>query len=156
MNSENSNSTKTLNYIREREKYLQRLQVFPQLLKILKTLNQILHTVPPDAPSFLRTTKVGQDFVSLEWKAPSHDGGSKITGYMVEKCEETSDKWMKVKSLKPYDTTLKVTDLKENVGYFFAVSAENEAGMSKPCETDSPVTPKRPAGLFLQNNLNRI
>lgn len=94
----------------------------------------------------MKVTKIGKDFVELEWKAPHKDGGAKITGYIIEKCEETSEAWMKVGSVKAFDTSFKVLDLKENVGYFFAVSAKNEAGLSKPCELDAPVKPKRPAG----------
>jgi titin len=64
----------------------------------------------------------------------------------VEKCEETSEEWVKVEDLKAFDTNFKVTGLKEGVGYFFSVSAKNSVGYGEPCETDKPITPKKPEG----------
>jgi titin len=102
--------------------------------------------VPPGPPEKLKVNKIGPDYVTLEWQPPTKDGGSKVTGYRVEKCEETSDDWVKVEDLKAFDLTLKVTGLKDTVGYFFAVSAQNSAGLSEPCETDKAVKPKKPEG----------
>lgn len=36
---------------------------------------------PPDAPTLLRFTSVGQDSVGLAWDRPDNDGGAPITGY---------------------------------------------------------------------------
>ena len=36
---------------------------------------------PPDAPTLLRFTSVGQDQVSIAWDRPASDGGAPITGY---------------------------------------------------------------------------
>ena len=69
-----------------------------------------------------------------------------MTGYRVEKCEETSEKWVKVEDIKAFDTAYKVTGLKEGVGYFFSVSAKNTVGYGEPCETDAAVKPKKPEG----------
>ena len=102
--------------------------------------------VPPGSPTNLRITKVGPDFVTLEWKPPLEDGGSKVTGYRLEFCDEKSDEWVKVTDLKQYDTSYKVTNLKDGVGYLFAVSAQNAAGYGEPIETDRAVRPKRPEG----------
>lgn len=59
-----------------------------------------------------------------------------------------SEDWKKVAELKPYDTTYKVTDLTENVGYYFAVTAKNEAGFGEACETDALIKPKKPEGEY--------
>ncbi|ESO84504.1 hypothetical protein LOTGIDRAFT_176120, partial [Lottia gigantea] len=99
--------------------------------------------VAPDAPKSLKVSKVGDDFVLLDWKVPENNGGSKVTGYKIEKCEEKSDKWVTVEEVKGYDTSYKVTDLKEGTGYLFAVSAKNEIGYGEPVETDKAVKPKR-------------
>ena len=106
-----------------------------------------VNTVPPGPPRSLTTSRIGPDHLTLEWKPPTEDGGSKVIGYRVEKCEETSDEWVKVEDIKAFDTSYKVTGLKEGVGYFFSVSAKNTAGFGEPCETETAVTPKKPEGM---------
>ncbi|KAH9498302.1 hypothetical protein Btru_006487 [Bulinus truncatus] len=101
---------------------------------------------PPSQPQNLHAARVGVDYVTLEWKPPSDDGGSKVTSYVVEKAEEISGDWVKVAEIKALDTTYKVEHLKENVGYYFAVTAKNEAGLGEPCETDALIKPKKPEG----------
>lgn len=104
----------------------------------------MLFVVPPGSPRSLKVTKVGPDYVMLDWKAPLEDGGAKITNYKIEKCEDTSDEWVKVEEVKSYDTSFKVEKLKENVGYYFAVSAKNEVGFGEPAETEDSAKPKKP------------
>ncbi len=99
--------------------------------------------MPPGPPKNVKTSKIGQDFVVLEWKAPVEDGGSKITNYKIEKCDDKSDDWVKVEEVKAYDLTYKVEKLKDNVGYYFAVSAKNEAGYGEAEETDKAAKPKK-------------
>ena len=84
--------------------------------------------------------------MTVEWKPPTTDGGAKVTGYRVEKCEETSEEWVRVEDIKSYDTVCKITGLKEGVGYYFSVSAKNQAGYGEPCETDAVIKPKKPEG----------
>jgi titin len=40
---------------------------------------------PADAPDQPKVDKVTKDSVTLSWKKPLNDGGSKITGYIIEK-----------------------------------------------------------------------
>ncbi|KAK7507540.1 hypothetical protein BaRGS_00001475, partial [Batillaria attramentaria] len=115
-------------------------------LEAKDTAKPVKKITPPGPPTNLRISKVGPDFITLEWKAPAEDGGSKITGYKFEICDEKSDDWVKVADLKAYDTSYKVTNLKETVGYLFAVSAQNTVGYSEPCETERAIKPKRPEG----------
>lgn len=110
---------------------------------------------PPGLPTHLRITKVGSDFVQLEWKAPLEDGGSKITGYRVELCDEKSEEWVKIADLKAFDTSYKATGLKDTIGYLFAVSAQNSVGYGEPCETERAVKPKTPEGEILFPSFNR-
>ena len=103
--------------------------------------------VAPGPPEGLHAARIGPDYVTLEWKPPAKDGGAKVTGYRVEKCEETSEEWVKVEDIKPYDTVYKVTGLKEGTGYYFSVSAKNQVGYGEPCETDAIIKPKKPEGM---------
>lgn len=47
---------------------------------------------PPGKPTVL---KVGRHYADLKWEPPQSDGGSKITGYIVEKKEVGSAVWSK-------------------------------------------------------------
>lgn len=89
---------------------------------------------------------MGPDFVSLEWKPPTENGGAKVTGYKVEKCEEDGENWVKVAEIPSFDTSIKVTGLKDTEAYLFAVSAKNSVGYGAPCETEKGIKPKRPEG----------
>jgi hypothetical protein len=42
-----------------------------------------------DAPDQPKVEKITKDSVTLSWKKPSNDGGSKITGYVIEKRSPT-------------------------------------------------------------------
>lgn len=33
--------------------------------------------------------------VTLTWETPVNNGGSMITGYIIEKCEDGTDKWLR-------------------------------------------------------------
>ena len=110
---------------------------------------------PPSAPVGLQVAKIDKDSVTLEWRKPKDDSGAKPTGYIVMKREPDSDEWVKVKTLKPSDLIYKIKDL-PNRNLYFAVAAENPAGVGPAAETDKPVKPKYPAGrleLFHWKNL---
>lgn len=77
----------------------------------------------------------------LKWQAPSTDGGSPITNYVVEKRDVRRKAWQTV------DTTVKdlkytVTPLNEGSLYVFRVAAENAVGMGEFCELDDAVLAK--------------
>jgi len=40
---------------------------------------------PADAPDQPKVDKITKDSVSLSWKKPLNDGGSKVTGYIIQK-----------------------------------------------------------------------
>ena len=48
----------------------------------------------PDSPGEPNVDEVGGDFVSLTWEKPRSDGGGRIKGYVVEKRDVTSDRWV--------------------------------------------------------------
>jgi hypothetical protein len=101
---------------------------------------------PPGPPRSLKTTDE-KDSVTLDWKPPSEDGGSKVTGFIAYKREEKKDDWVKIDSLKAFDTQCSASGLKFDLGYYFAVAAENEAGIGKVCETSTALKLQKPAGV---------
>ena len=80
--------------------------------------------------------------MSLAWSLPKDNGGSDVTGYIVEKREALRMSWQRVAQTP--DTSLIIPHLKEGVSYIFQVSAINAIGVSAPEELPMAVTPKCP------------
>ncbi|KAI0982140.1 hypothetical protein GJ496_002986, partial [Pomphorhynchus laevis] len=93
----------------------------------------------PLVPS--NTTKIS---TTLKWDIPEDNGGSAITGYVVEKCKEGSTTWEPVGTCDPYDTKIIADKLEPMQNYNFRVKAENKSGLSEPLQTISPVLIKPP------------
>ena len=101
----------------------------------------------PSAPVNVGVTGADAGLISLAWDPPKSDGGSPVTGYIVEVCNSTESTWQKV----PVDgsvLSLDLTDLKEGDFYFIRVFAKNEAGVSKRSgELDDAVCAKKPISM---------
>ena len=93
---------------------------------------------PPQAP--LQQSDITETSVTLSWRPPASDGGSRIYTYIIEKRGDMDYKWRRVTSQDIKELTYKVTGLKENKKYQFRVMAENKYGISEPLEGQS-VTP---------------
>lgn len=91
---------------------------------------------PPGTPKVL---KVGKNYVDLTWEPPTNDGGSRITGYMIEKRESGSAIWTKCSDYNITDTSYTVINLTERSDYEFRVFAVNAAGKSEPSTCTTPV-----------------
>ncbi len=82
---------------------------------------------PPGNPSELACTT---DSISVQWTRPRSDGGSPITGYVVEK-RKTAQNWSRACHQTIDDLMLKVSGLEENEDYEFRVAAVNAAGQGR-------------------------
>lgn len=109
----------------------------------------MIFTVNPGCPVDLRTTKVGLDFVVMDWKPPREDGNSKILSYIVEIRESSSSEWKKIATVRATEEYYRADFLKTGSSYFFAVSAQNAAGIGERAEITSAVIPQKPAGKIL-------
>lgn len=101
----------------------------------------------PSQPPKLCVTDVTKESVSLTWAKPEQDGGSRITGYLIEALEKGQEKWVKCGVTKSIHLT--VCGLRENAEYFFRVRAENHAGFSDVKEMVTPVVVKDQHGKLL-------
>lgn len=98
----------------------------------------------PQTPRKLKASEVTRSSVTLTWEPPESDGGSPITSYIIEKKSPTSSRWVRTNKSPVRDTVFTVNDLVENDKYEFRVSAENAAGIGKPCDALGPILVKDP------------
>jgi hypothetical protein len=80
----------------------------------------------------------------LTWKVPESDGGSPITGYIIERSLATSLRWLRINKQLVPELTYKATELVEDNEYVFRVIAENKVGQGEASEPTKPVLARDP------------
>ena len=101
-----------------------------------------LYADEPGAPGTPEATDWDKDHVDLRWTPPASDGGSPITGYVIEKREKGSTRWTKAGESKGPDCKGTAENLEEGMTYEFRVRAVNAAGPGEPSQASKPVTAK--------------
>jgi len=99
----------------------------------------------PDPPD---VTRVSKEEMTVVWNPPEYDGGKSITGYILEKKEKRSLRWVPVTKTAIPERRKKVTNLIPGHEYQFRVSAENEVGLGEPSLPSRPVVAKDPIGII--------
>ncbi len=92
----------------------------------------------PDAPEKPVVVDWDRDRIDIEWKTPTNNGGSPITGYVIEKKEKGSPHWQEAGKTSGAQTMFSATGLKEGTEYEFRVVAVNDAGPSDPSDPTDP------------------
>ena len=111
-----------------------------------ETPDVILVCEVPLPPHKLEVIDVTKSTVTLGWEKPEHDGGSRLTGYVIEACKFGTDKWMKVATLKLTDFEHTIEKLNENEQYLFRIRAINSRGASEPKELVTGITVQEQRG----------
>uniref|UniRef100_A0A8C5DMY4 Titin n=1 Tax=Gouania willdenowi TaxID=441366 RepID=A0A8C5DMY4_GOUWI len=88
----------------------------------------------PSPPMDVEVSSATSETMTVCWKRPASDGGSRISGYIVEKREKQGVRWVRVTKKPVYDLRVKATCLYEGCEYEFRVFAENAAGLSEPSD----------------------
>lgn len=103
----------------------------------VETVDPIRASQAPTPPESIIPTTVTKNSVSLSWTKPKHDGGSRITGYVLEAQKRGTDQWAHVTTVKTMDFIVK--NLNENEEYIFRIMAVNHSGRSAPRESKAVV-----------------
>lgn len=94
----------------------------------------------------LEAAATTRDSVTLEWKPPQDDGGSAITGYIIEKREALRLTWTRAEKTTDDTTTRTLKGLMKGDEFYFRVAAFNSQGSSEFLEMPRPVVIKSPFG----------
>ncbi len=102
----------------------------------------------------MRISEVTKNSVSLVWQKPPFDGGSKITGYMVERRDVPNGRWTKANFTNVIDTNFTVSGLTQDQAYEFRIFAKNAVGsISNPSLIAGPATCVDISGKFIATTL---
>lgn len=82
---------------------------------------------------------VGRDFVNLSWTTPKRDGGSRITGYMIEKRARNSPNWEPATTSPIIGNSANIGGLPTDGEFEFRVVPINGAGRGEPSQP-TPMT----------------
>ena len=97
----------------------------------------------PDKPGRPDIKDWDKDFVDLEWKAPSGDGGAPIEKYIVQMRDKDGRQWVDAAMVVGDRTNAKVTEgIEPGHEYEFRVVAVNKAGPSDPSDVSKSVVAK--------------
>lgn len=80
------------------------------------------------------------DVLTIRWSVPVKDGGSPITGYLVEHRRYGSPHWVRATPLLSNQPELTLSGLEPGWRYQFRIFAENMVGRSEPGELSEPLT----------------
>ena len=89
----------------------------------------------PDAPASLTIAETRTTGIVLEWEAPVKDGGSPITGYVIEQASPAGSDFTAVDNIGATKTTYDNVGLTPETEYVYRVKAINEKGESEPSNT---------------------
>ena len=104
-------------------------------------------TAKPSAPTepFV-TDNITKNPVDLSWGPPDNNGGSPITGYVIEKKERSMTRWTHLTKTSDDSRKTQLKNLTTGMEVMFRVSAGNKLGTSEPLEMRKMITIKSPFG----------
>lgn len=100
----------------------------------------------PGPPETLEIFDVSRDGMTLTWYPPEDDGGSQVTGYIVERKEVRAERWVRVNKVPVTMTRYRSTGLIEGLEYEHRVTAINVRGTGKPGRPSKPIVAMDPIG----------
>lgn len=105
-------------------------------------LELVVLSKPSKPKGPLKVSDVKADGCKLQWEAPEDDGGLPVEGYVVERMDLETGRWVPVCETKTPEAD--VTGLTEGKDYHFRVRAVNPEGESDPLDTETSIRAKNP------------
>lgn len=102
----------------------------------------------PDAPRNLEVTEVSHSHIAIEWDAPYNDGGAPIRGYIVQRRQGISSRFISISKGLVHDTYFRDVNVYSGMDYEYRVAAENEAGEGAFSKPTAVVEAKDPFGEY--------
>jgi hypothetical protein len=103
--------------------------------------NSVTTASVPGAPTSVVVSDPGTaGSAYVEWSAPSSNGGSSITDYVIEYSSNSGSSWSTFSDGTSTNTYATVTGLTMNTAYIFKVSASNIIGTGTASTASSPYT----------------
>lgn len=111
------------------------------VLKAYKGSNILYNPISvPNSPTNVSTALSGKDVV-VSFSAPSSNGGSAITNYIVQYSSNSGSSWTTFNRANSTATSnITVNTLSYNASYIFRVIAVNNIGDSNPSNSSSSIT----------------
>lgn len=97
---------------------------------------------PPVGP--LKCDEVRSDHAKVSWHKPADSGGSDITGYILEKMDMDTGRWVPAGECGPDEDSFTFKGLTPKKNYKFRVKAVNKEGESDPLETTDTICARNP------------
>lgn len=111
-------------------------------------------TAVPGAPSTPEIFDVSHEGMTLTWKPPEDDGGSSVAGYIIERKETRSDRWVRINKNPVTMTRYRSTGLIEGLEYEYRVTAMNSRGTGKSSLSSKPVIAMDPIGMCKRTGIH--
>jgi hypothetical protein len=90
--------------------------------------------------------EVAPTAITLAWDSPDSDGGTPITGYVIDKADAKRLNYTVSGRTDAATLSYRASKLHEGGDYMFQLCAENEVGLSAPVTLSEPVMAKLPFG----------
>jgi len=95
----------------------------------------------PEAPRNVEIGEVSRSGIVLQWDLPRHDGGSPVSGYVIERAQAYSNRFLRLAHLpSAAETTYRDVNVHDGYEYEYRVCAENEAGEGPFGKVIGPIT----------------
>ncbi len=98
----------------------------------------------PNPPTNCVAKEVTKTSCTIEFQPPAFDGGSPITGYIIERRQVATSRWLRCTKEPTKQLANTINDLIDGLEYEFRIIAENLAGQSDPSEPSKSFIAKNP------------
>lgn len=107
----------------------------------------------PTSPKQIEVAEIRADHAKVKWSKPADNGGTPITGYILEKMDTDTGRWVPAGEVDADKQEFDVKGLTKGKKYKFRVKAYNKEGESDPLETFDSIMAKNPYGKTFENKL---